>query len=165
MRAQKKEALPVKLATLLIPALLSCCPGVRTQSPHQSQCLDLLNEANRTLARTFPFDSSQEDAEKYIAAERRFETYCKDLMTVEEEASSAATIGQVLMDNLKRTDEAIPLFKRCVAIKPDDNVCWVFLGIAHLNLGAFEMAREDFNKAISIGGYDEVSASAVQGAK
>jgi S1-C subfamily serine protease len=165
LRKIEEGALSVKLATILVVASLSCSPGVRAQGPHQYQCLDLENEATRTLARTFSVDSGPEDAEKYIAAERRFETYCKDLMTVEEQAASARTMGLTLMNDLKRTDEAIPLFKRCVAMKPDDNGCWVAMGIAHINLGAFEIARGDFNKAISIGGYDEVSTSAVQAAK
>jgi S1-C subfamily serine protease len=58
-------------------------------------------------------------------------------------------------------EDAIPIAERCVTIKPDAADCFVSLGSAFQGLGRFVDARKAWERAISIGGYDQLNAAAV----
>lgn len=62
-------------------------------------------------------------------------------------------------------EDAIPIFERCVTLKPDSAYCFMWLGVVFDDLGKIEDARKSFEKVISIGGYDQISAAAVERAR
>jgi len=62
-------------------------------------------------------------------------------------------------------DDAIPVLQRCVAIDPDYASCWEGLGQASQSLGRTIEAKGFFNKAIGVGGFNELNAVAIRSAK
>jgi S1-C subfamily serine protease len=89
---------------------------------------------------------------------------CRDLLKGDDEAGYVAEVGIGLAEQDKLED-AIPLFQRCVALKPDSALCFLWLGKIFKALDQTEDARKSLEKAISIGGYDEISAAAVDAAR
>ncbi len=63
---------------------------------------------------------------------------------------------------VKEFGDVVPILKRCVTINPDDANSWVSLGIALDQAGEPSDARKAYEKAISIGGYTEVNAAAIE---
>jgi S1-C subfamily serine protease len=96
-----------------------------------------------------------------VSLGRQFIGHCLDLYGDNKvEATALDGIGVGLYQQGK-FDEAIPLLERCVTVKPDAAYCYVDLGAALEGLGRLVDARKTFERAISIGGYDQVNASAI----
>ena len=66
------------------------------------------------------------------------------------------------LDKQGEFGDVVPILKRCVTINPDDANSWVYLGIALDQAGEPSDARKAYEKAISIGGYTEVNAAAIE---
>ena len=100
-----------------------------------------------------------------VSLGRQFIGSCLDLYSDNKvEATALDEIGIGLYQQGK-LDEAIPLLERCVTVKPDAAYCYTDLGAALEMLGRLPDARKAYERAISIGGYDQVSASAIGFAK
>jgi tetratricopeptide (TPR) repeat protein len=66
------------------------------------------------------------------------------------------------LDEQGEFEDVVPTLKRCVSIKPDAAGCWVDLGIALDRAGRRSEAKKAYEQAISIGGYTEENAAAVE---
>ena len=99
-----------------------------------------------------------------VSSIRWYLSNCRDLLKGDDEAGYVAEIGIGLAEQHKLED-AIPLFERCVALKPDSALCFLWLGKIFKALDNIEDARKSFEKVISIGGYDQMSAAAVEAAR
>ena len=121
--------------------------------------------------------------DRLVTIARTYLTECKNLIDPDEEASALDMIVTGLIEQEKFAD-ALPLSRRCIAIKPDAAYCYFDMGRAYEELGLdmidnpyFDMrqasealgqiqgALEAYRKAIDIGGYDSVNASAIEAAK
>ena len=137
--------------------LLLFCGVANCQSGYLLQhCTELMNRSSNANA------SGQ--SETILRAERELLADCSELMPKKQQASALSTIGIELIHQ-QQSDEAIPILQRCVAIDPDSAACWVFLGDANWALKKRSDAKDCWEKAIAIGGFDEVNAHAVKGAK
>jgi len=99
-----------------------------------------------------------------VSLTRRYLSNCRDLLKGDDEAGYLAQIGMGLAKQNKFED-AIPILERCGALKPDSAYCFVWLGVVFDDLGKIGDARKSFEKVISIGGYDQISAVAVERAR
>ncbi len=96
---------------------------------------------------------------------RRYLSNCRDLLPGRDaEVSYLMTLG-VALTKQDKIEDAIPIFERCVALKPDSAGCFLWLGKIFEALDKIEDARKYFEKTISLGGYDEMSAGAVEAAR
>ena len=66
------------------------------------------------------------------------------------------------LDEQGEFEDVVPTLKRCVTIKPDAAGCWVDLGIALDRAGRTAEARKAYEQAISIGGFTEGNAAAIE---
>jgi S1-C subfamily serine protease len=88
-------------------------------------------------------------------------TNCRDLFRgPDDEALMLWGLSYGLLGQ-RNFEDAIPIAERCVTIKPDAADCFVSLGSAFQGLGRFVDARKAWERAISIGGYDQLNAAAV----
>ena len=96
---------------------------------------------------------------------RQYMTDCADIGDSKgAQASMLFGIGDTLI-KLKQADDAIPVLRRCVEIKPDFGMCWAGLAEASERLGRPEEAKAFYKKTIEIGGFDEANAVAIRSAK
>lgn len=102
--------------------------------------------------------------EQVVAAAREFLTHCKDRINEQEEAATLWKIS-VALDHLGKYEDALPLTRRCAAIKPDAAYCFTEMGQSFEGLGRQQDAIESYRGAIAIGGYDEVNALSIELAK
>jgi S1-C subfamily serine protease len=80
------------------------------------------------------------------------------------EAAALADIA-IGLNQQGKFDDAIPVLGRCVTVKPDAAFCYVELGQGLEGLGRPLDARKAYERAVSIGGYDQLNASAIGFAK
>lgn len=69
------------------------------------------------------------------------------------------------LDKQGEFGDVVPILNKCVTIKPDEAGCWVGLGIALDRAGRTSDARKAYEQAISIGGYTEANATAIETAR
>lgn len=93
--------------------------------------------------------------------ERQIIADCADILDKREQAFNLYGLGDTLI-SLDQADDAVPILQRCLALDPDFALCWTKLGDAQLALGRNSDAKASFNKAISIGGFDEANAQAIE---
>jgi len=82
----------------------------------------------------------------------------------EQEAYALADIAFGL-DEQDKFEDSIPVSTKCVTVKPDAAFCFVEIGRALEGLGKPSGARQAYEKAISIGGYDNLNEGAIKFAK
>jgi S1-C subfamily serine protease len=99
-----------------------------------------------------------------VSASRSFLTNCRDLFDEHSEEIALYYIG-VGLSGQGNFEDAVPVLVRCVTIKPDAAGCFLRLGEALEELGKTEDARKAYQQAISIGGYDDLSAAAIASAR
>ena len=96
---------------------------------------------------------------------RNIEAECSD---VDQNKSSRSMrldeIGGTL-DSLGQADDAIPVYRRCIALDPDFAPCYESMGHAFLSLNRKPEARDAFKKTIEIGGFNEWNAKYIEFAK
>lgn len=102
--------------------------------------------------------------EQLIAAARGFLTYCTGQINEQEEATTLWKIS-VSLDQLGKYEDALPLTRRCAAIKPDAAYCFTEMGRSFEGLGRQQDAIESYRRAIAIGGYDKLNAASIEVAK
>jgi len=96
-----------------------------------------------------------------VSLGRQYIGNCLDVYRdVKDEATTLDFIG-IGLNNQGKFDDAIPVLGRCVTVKPDAAYCYADLGAALEGLGRLVDARKAFERAISIGGYDQVNANAI----
>src|SRR5207237_7922889 len=95
---------------------------------------------------------------------RQYLAECSDIDSKKSQASSLYTIGRVLIEQ-NQADDAVSILQRCTAIDPDYAACWEELGDASASLGKTSEAKRFYQKAIDVGGFDEINAAAIKGAK
>jgi hypothetical protein len=100
-----------------------------------------------------------------ISLSRQYIGNCLDLSRDSKPESEALYEIAKGLDKQDKFDEAIPVLGRCVAIKPDSALCYLELGHALQGLGRLEDARKSYERVVSIGGYDDLSAAAITSAK
>ncbi len=62
-------------------------------------------------------------------------------------------------------EDAIPILRRCLSIDPNNSSCWDELGNVEIHLCRFADAKKAFQKVVEIGGFTELNALIVDGAK
>ncbi len=82
--------------------------------------------------------------------------------TVKPDDTHCLTYLAEALDKQGEFGDVVPILKRCVTIKPDEAGCWVDLGIALDQAGRASDARQAYEQAISIGGYTEANAAAIE---
>lgn len=99
-----------------------------------------------------------------VSSTRWFLTNCRDLIRgPDDEAPVLSELGSGLTQQ-GNFDDAIPILQRCISIKSDAAYCVTSLGYAFQGLGRLADARSAYERAIAIGGYDQLNASAVAAA-
>jgi len=73
-------------------------------------------------------------------------------------------IGHTL-DLLGQAEDAIPVFRRCIALDQDFAPCYEAMGQAFLSLNRKPEARDAFKKTIEIGGFNERNAKYIEFAR
>jgi S1-C subfamily serine protease len=124
---------------------------------HRNDCTRITNAATDSLNR--------HQWESLVSLERQFVGNCLDLSRDSNPEAAALNDIAIGLDQQSKFDEAIPVLGRCVTVKPDAAYCYAELGAAFEGLGRTQDARKAYEKAISIGGYDQLSASAIGFAK
>jgi S1-C subfamily serine protease len=88
---------------------------------------------------------------------RRIVRRCRAFLDRDGEADALAGVGFGLIE-LGKSDEAVPVLNRCVWLRPDSAECLYHLGRSHQALNQLEAAADSYQKAINVGGYDELTA-------
>jgi S1-C subfamily serine protease len=104
--------------------------------------------------------SAAADWKQVIAASRAFLSYCQDMMDSTIEATYLGSLAKGLVNDQQFAD-SLPIGRRCVVIKPDETACYLYIGQALEGMDRTKEAIEAYQKAISVGGYDGLSAAAV----
>jgi S1-C subfamily serine protease len=145
------------LVTSLLVACLSCGMAASAalgqsyaEIEHRNDCTGITNAETNALR--------NQQWESLVSLARQFIGNCLDVSR--DEAGTLDMIG-IGLNQQGKFDEAIPVLGRCVTVKPDAAYCYADLGAALEGLGRLGDARKAFEHAISIGGYDQVNASAV----
>ncbi len=73
-------------------------------------------------------------------------------------------IGSTL-DSLGQAEDAIPIYRRCIAMDPEFAGCYESMGKAFLSLNRKSEARDAFKKTIEIGGFNELNAKFIEFAR
>lgn len=148
---------------LVATILLACFSWGTTPSAASAQGYQHINDCTRIMdAETAALKSQQ--WERLVAAARQDMSMCLDLFQGNAEAMTLADIALGL--NMQgKFEDSIPISVRCVTIKPDAAFCYENLGEAFEGLGRFADARKAYERAIGIGGYDKVNASAIGAAQ
>jgi S1-C subfamily serine protease len=144
------------LATILLACFTwGLVPATASAQSYQhiDECTRLMNAETSAL--------QHKQWELLVSTARSNLTNCRDLLSGDLEASSLSDIGTGL-NELGKFDEAIPILVRCITLMPDAAFCHVDLGETFEGLGRFADARKAYERAISIGGYDNVNASAIR---
>jgi S1-C subfamily serine protease len=103
--------------------------------------------------------------DRVVALSREYLTVCRDLVDgPEKEAIMLANISFGL-NRLQRYEDALPISKRCVALKPDFAECFDDMRESLEGLGRPKEAMNAYKEALAVGGYDKVNASAIDFAK
>jgi S1-C subfamily serine protease len=102
--------------------------------------------------------------DKVVSAGRKYLNDCSEWDTDHQKAEILWEIAHGLIW-LGQTEDAIPLFKRCLALDHDFMTCAVDLGDAYHRLCRYDEAKEAYTGAIAIGGFTEFNAQCVEEAK
>jgi S1-C subfamily serine protease len=73
-------------------------------------------------------------------------------------------IGSTL-DSLGQAEDAIPVYRRCIALDPEFAGCYESMGNAFLSLNRKQEARDAFKKTIEIGGFNALNAKFIEFAR
>lgn len=151
---------PSRINRILCAAILLVCvswampPVALAQSDqHMAECTANAKSQSEAMRQDQPV--------LMVSSTRWLLTNCRDLIRgADDEASVLSELGDGLTEQ-GNFEDAIPILQRCVTIKPDAAYCFTSLGWAFQGLGRFADARTAYERAISIGGYDQVNAAAI----
>jgi S1-C subfamily serine protease len=157
-----------RIAWMLVPSVLVACLswGLAPAIASGQNYAEIVhrNECTRNIgARTDAQNNHQ--WESLVSLARQFIGNCLDLYQESMPESSALLDIAIGLDEQGKFDDAIPVLGRCVTVKPDAAFCYVELGQALEGLGKPQDARKAYERALSIGGYDQLNASAIVFAK
>ncbi len=96
-----------------------------------------------------------------VSLARQYISSCLDLDRGHEGEAFALSDVAIGLIEQRKFEEAIPISQRCAAVKPDAAFCYVNMGEALLGLGKNIEARQAYQLAVSIGGYDTINGAAV----
>jgi S1-C subfamily serine protease len=153
-----------KLVTSLLAASLIWGLAPTTVSGQSYAGTVHRNDCTRNInARTDALNNKR--WESLVSLARQFIGNCLDLYRDSEPEAVALNDIAIGLNQQGKFDEAIPVLGRCVTVKPDAAYCYVELGQAFEGLGRPQDARKVYERAVSIGGYDQLNASAIGFAK
>lgn len=149
------------LATSLLVACLGWGIAPSTASGQSYAEIAHRNDCTRNItARTDALNNKR--WESLVSLARQFISNCLDLYRDNEPEAGALNDIAIGLNQQGKFDEAIPVSTRCTTAKPDAAYCFAELGAAFEGLGRLVDARKAFERAINIGGYDEVNAGAIR---
>ena len=105
-----------------------------------------------------------QEYDKVVSAGRKYLSDCSEWDTDHQNANILWEIAHGLIW-LGQPEDAIPLFKRCLALDHDSMMCARGLGDAYDHLCRYDEAKEAYTGAIAIGGFTETTAEGVESAK
>jgi tetratricopeptide (TPR) repeat protein len=82
--------------------------------------------------------------------------------TVKPDDADCLTYLAEALDKEGEFGEELTVLNRCVTTKPDEAGCWVDLGIALDEVGRATDAKKAYQQAISVGGFTEGNAAAIE---
>jgi len=105
-----------------------------------------------------------QEYKQVVDAGRKHLSDCSELDSDQVKAEALDIIARGL-NELWQPEDAIPIFKRCLALDPDHAWCWVGLEDSYEKLCRFDDAKEAYTRAIAIGGFNEINTLAVEAAR
>jgi len=153
-----------KISRILIAPILlvcSCWGGIPSKALGQSYV------STEQIHRCTKLGEAESDAMKnqqwelLVSLGRQQISECRDLFrgNMEAEELSGIALGLVM---LGRFDESMPIALRCISVNSDAAYCYEILGEALEGVGKLTEARKAYERAISIGGFDRMNASAIK---
>jgi tetratricopeptide (TPR) repeat protein len=102
---------------------------------------------------------------KSLGILRTREAECSD--TDQEKSWRSRRLEEIghTLDLLGQAEDAIPVFRRCIALDPEFAGCYELMGEAFLSLNRKSEARDAFKKTIEIGGFNELNAKFIEFAR
>ncbi|MGC1484671.1 MAG: trypsin-like peptidase domain-containing protein [Candidatus Acidiferrum sp.] len=103
--------------------------------------------------------------EALVSSDREFIANCLGMgLYIDEKEVEAGALWDIAvgLNQQGKFEDSVPIATRCVTVKPDAAFCLVALGEALEGLGRPLDARRAYEQAISIGGYDQINASAIK---
>jgi S1-C subfamily serine protease len=157
-----------RIGRIFVTSPLFACPGwglaPAAASGQSSAEIVHLNDCTRIVeARTDAMNHHQWEA--LVSLARQFISNCLDLQRDSMPEAAALADIAIGLNQQGKFDDAIPVLGRCVTVKPDAAFCYVELGQGLEGLGRPLDARKAYERAVSIGGYDQLNASAIGFAK
>jgi S1-C subfamily serine protease len=99
-----------------------------------------------------------------VDAGRKHLSSCSDLDSNKDKAIALELIASGLSE-LGDSEDAIPLFKRCLTLNHDYMSCWLGLGDAYFQECRYDDAKEAYTGAIAVGSFTENNAKGVEVAR
>jgi len=96
---------------------------------------------------------------------RAEETECSDIDQSKSFRSMRLEEIGYTLHSLGQDEDAIPVYRRCIALDTDFAPCYQSMGVAFLDLERRAEARDAFNRTLEIGGFNEWNVRAVENAK
>ena len=169
------------------------CTDLIKQDMHLTDGINSINEMIGYKEGTLHFPSDMEDLKSQMLRKvealqaengtsdlellkRKLLTKSLEILRTEEEECSDTDqnkssrsmrleeIGSAL-DSLGQSEDAIPVYRRCIALDPDFAGCYESMGKAFLSLNRKPEARDAFKKTIEIGGFNGVNAKFIEFAR
>jgi S1-C subfamily serine protease len=102
---------------------------------------------------------------KNLEIVRNLLSECAD--TYQDKSAVSVRLLQIggILEDLSQTEDAIPIYRRCLALDPDFAPCSESIGMAFLTLGRRPEARDAFKRTIEIGGFSEWNSKYIGTAK
>lgn len=100
--------------------------------------------------------------ELLVSLARQYVSFCLDLHGGPQDEADALSDEAIGLIEQRQFADAIPISQRCATVKPDAAFCYTNMGEAFLGLNRLSDARQAYEHAVSIGGYDSVNAAAVR---
>ena len=124
---------------------------------HRNECTRISNAASDAM--------NHHQWESLVSLARQFVGNCLDLSRDSKPEAELLNEIAIGLDEQGKFDEAIPVLTRCVTVKPDAAYCFAELGAAFEGLCRLVDARKAFERALNIGGYDQMNADAIKFAR
>ncbi len=96
---------------------------------------------------------------------RTEEEECSD--TDQNKSSRSMRLQEIgsTLNSLEQSEDAIPIYRRCITLDPDFAGCYESMGEAFLSLNRKPEARDAFKKTIEIGGFNALNAKYIEFAR
>ena len=106
----------------------------------------------------------REQWQPLVDSGREWMQYCAGFSPTQDQVMTLTFISTGLVA-LGHYDDAVPVARRCVSLQSDNASCWYIMGEALVQLGDIKGAKIAFRQAVDSGGFDKLSARAVESSK